>query len=135
MPHYPDDSDSDSNNNNEEEDEDMWNDAYTCHCSHDLKPWCDCAPNCTYCIVESEFYAEAEENYDGYGIEQDFITPDISWKYSNHHKFGDRTNELFATLLLGLQRLNDSGIFKEADSMMLEEMLENWTFTDTMQLT
>jgi len=88
---------------------------------------------CTACALRGDYCSQCYFNSDG----QDYITPDISWKYSNHYEFGiigDRTNELFATLLLGLQRLNDSDIFKEADSMMLEEMLENWTFADTLQI-
>lgn len=112
----------------DEYEENIWNDTYTCHCTHFEKPWCDCdKATCQECIEEEKFYANTDD-YDGFGIEQDFINPETQWKYSIHYKFGDRTNELFATFLLGLQRLNDLGKFKEADLMMLEEMLENWKY-------
>jgi len=44
------------------------------------------------------------------------------------------TNVLFATLLLGLQRLETSGGLPPAHHSMLEDMLEGWTWGDTKDL-
>jgi len=40
------------------------------------------------------------------------------------------TNSLFATLLLGLQRLEAEGVLPPAHHSMLEDMLEGWTLAD-----
>jgi len=40
------------------------------------------------------------------------------------------TNRLFATLLLGLQRLEAEGVLPPAHHSMLEDMLEGWTLAD-----
>ena len=44
-------------------------------------------------------------------------------------------NVLFATLLLGLQRLETAGVLPPAHHSMLEDMLEGWTWDDTRQCT
>ena len=41
-----------------------------------------------------------------------------------------RTNILFATLLLGLQRLETARVLPQAHYSMLEDMLEGWTYVD-----
>lgn len=98
----------------------MWDGAWECHCSSDTKPWCTCdKETCRECI---------EENYED--DDQDFQSCKTTWKHSRHCAFGAHTDQLFATLLLGLQKLNTLGHFKPEDPMMLEEMLENWTFRD-----
>ena len=38
---------------------------------------------------------------------------------------------LFATLLLGLQRLEETSIVQAAHNIMLEDMLESWTWADS----
>ena len=43
-------------------------------------------------------------------------------------------NALFATLLLGLQRLEAVGMLPPAHHSMLEDMLEGWTWGDTLEL-
>ena len=40
------------------------------------------------------------------------------------------TNVLFATLLLGVQRLEETGVLPQAHQAMLEDMLEGWTGGD-----
>ena len=40
------------------------------------------------------------------------------------------TNALFATLLLGVQRLEETGVLPQAHQAMLEDMLEDWTRGD-----
>ena len=55
----------------------------------------------------------------------------------HHHSlvFGSMgVNVLFATLLLGLQRLETDGVLPPAHHSMLEDMLEGWTWGDTQQL-
>ena len=44
--------------------------------------------------------------------------------------FDQKTNILFATLLLGLQRLETAGVLPLAHHSMLEDMLEAWTLAD-----
>jgi hypothetical protein len=52
----------------------------------------------------------------------------IFWKPSRHIAlFPGTTNKLFATLFLGIQRLEDTGRLPLAHQAMLEEMLECWT--------
>ena len=41
-----------------------------------------------------------------------------------------RTKVLFAALLLGLQRLEETGVLPLAHHSMLEDMLEGWTLMD-----
>ena len=44
--------------------------------------------------------------------------------------FSLKTNVLFATLLLGVQRLEEAGVLLLAHQAMLEDMLECWTLAD-----
>ena len=44
--------------------------------------------------------------------------------------FSRGTNALFATLLLGVQRLEETGVLPQAHQAMLEDMLEDWTRGD-----
>ena len=44
--------------------------------------------------------------------------------------FSRGTNALFATLLLGVQRLEETGVLPQAHQAMLEDMLEGWTGSD-----
>jgi len=112
-----------------------WNDAYTCHCTHSSKPWCNCPPNCQECIEEEESYnsycydQDHHDDHDDHDDQHDDLD-EMSWKYSNHHEFGYQTNKLFATLLLGIQRLEDTAGLPLAHQAMLEEMLECWTEDD-----
>ena len=48
------------------------------------------------------------------------------WTRRSHTRFSEHTNALFATLLLGVQRLEEVGL-PLAHQAMLEEMLECWT--------
>jgi len=64
---------------------------------------------------------------------------DINWKYSRHvsarrAKFSLITDKLFGTLLLGIERLEDTGILPIADAFMLVEMLECWQIKDEFNL-
>ena len=45
---------------------------------------------------------------------------------------GRLTSVLFATLLLGLQRLETAGVLPPAHHSMLEDMLEGWTYQDML---
>ena len=52
------------------------------------------------------------------------------WTRRSHALFLGRTNVLFATLLLGVQRLEETGVLPQAHQAMLEDMLEGWTGRD-----
>ena len=58
-------------------------------------------------------------------------TRESRWKPSRHHKFGLLTNKLFATLFLGIQRLEDTVRLPLAHQAMLEKMLECWSGVQT----
>ena len=52
------------------------------------------------------------------------------WTRGSHALFLRETNVLFATLLLGVQRLEETGVLPQAHQAMLEAMLEDWTGRD-----
>ena len=52
------------------------------------------------------------------------------WTRHIHALFTRHTNALFGTLLLGLQRLEETGVLPPAHHSMLEDMLEGWTGRD-----
>ena len=52
------------------------------------------------------------------------------WTRRSHALFGDSTNIRFGTLLLGLQRLEETGVLPQAHQAMQEDMLEGWTGRD-----
>jgi len=52
------------------------------------------------------------------------------WSRATH--VGHNTNTLFATLLLGLQRLEDTGALPLAHQAMLEDALTCWSWRDTL---
>ena len=54
----------------------------------------------------------------------------ISWKPSIHADYSPATNKLFATLFLGIQRLENTTGLPLAHQAMLEEMLLCWTHLD-----
>ena len=55
------------------------------------------------------------------------------WSRSTHSTlFSKKTHDLFANLLLGIQRLEDRGYLPLADQAMVEEMLEGWKCCDDM---
>ena len=54
------------------------------------------------------------------------------WKPSLHADYSPPTNKLFATLFLGIQRLEDTGVLPLAHQAMFEEMLECWTVGDAI---
>ena len=57
--------------------------------------------------------------------------PGLGWTRATHALlFRGKTNVLFATLLLGLQRLEAMGLLPLAHYSMLEDMLEGWTWGD-----
>ena len=56
------------------------------------------------------------------------------WTRRSHGLFSTRTNVLFATLLLGVQRLEETGVLPQAHQAMLEDMLEDWTKGDAQNL-
>lgn len=57
------------------------------------------------------------------------------WTRQNHATmFSQDTNTLFATLLLGLQRLETTEVLPLAHYSMLEDMLECWTWDDDVDL-
>ena len=56
------------------------------------------------------------------------------WAPRRHCLMCVATNTLFATLLLGLQRLESTGLLPLAHQAMLEDMLEGWTLTDDVLL-
>jgi len=58
------------------------------------------------------------------------ISHDEPWCISSHRAFG-KSNALFATLFLGLQKLEETGVIPLAHQAMFEEMLECYTYGDT----
>ena len=56
------------------------------------------------------------------------------WTRRTHASFESATNRLFATLLLGVQRLEEAGVLLLAHQAMLEDMLECWTWGNTEEL-
>ena len=57
------------------------------------------------------------------------------WNRQDHGAlFSHSTNRLFATLLLGLQRLETTAVLPLAHYSMLEDMLECWTWNDNIDL-
>jgi len=46
----------------------------------------------------------------------------------------ESSNYVFAALLLGLQRLEETGVLLATHHSLLEDMLENWTWTDEERL-
>ena len=52
------------------------------------------------------------------------------WTRRSHSLFSSKTNGLFATLLLGVQRLEETGVLPLAHQAMLEDMLQGWTGHD-----
>jgi len=55
----------------------------------------------------------------------------LHWTRLNHAAiFNTSSNVLFATLLLGLLRLETTGLLPPAHHSMLEDMLEGWTLGD-----
>lgn len=64
-----------------------------------------------------------------------FLPHQHRWTRHNHAiLFRKQTNALFCTLLLGLQRLEDSGVLPLAHQAMLEDMLEDWVWGDAQNL-
>ena len=57
------------------------------------------------------------------------------WSRRYTRAFGRPTGLLFATLLLGLQRLEETGRLPLAHQAMLEDMLEGWTWGDSTRIT
>jgi len=57
------------------------------------------------------------------------------WTRESHHTFSLATNDLFATLFLGIQRLEDTDVLPLAHQAMLEEMLECWYGHDNTSAT
>jgi hypothetical protein len=56
------------------------------------------------------------------------------WTHLCHADFSYKTNDLFETLFLGIQRLEDTGVLPVAHQAMLEDMLECWTNKDDLKL-
>lgn len=60
------------------------------------------------------------------------------WNYidrpSSFDKFHIRTNALFCTFLLGIQRLEDEGKIPLAHQAMIEDMLTFWTAFDSSRI-
>ena len=62
------------------------------------------------------------------------IKRDKKWSRSTHSKdFSKKTHNLFANLLLGIQRLEDRGDLPLAHQAMLEEIFEGWTCADDVK--
>lgn len=59
------------------------------------------------------------------------VEPKEPWSRATHPLYArTATNVLFATLLLGLQRLEDAGRLALGHHSVLEDALEGWTFAD-----
>lgn len=61
------------------------------------------------------------------------LPPTEPWSRRKHaiiFQKATKTNQLFATLFLGLQRLEEAGVLALAHHAMLEDMLECWTWAD-----
>ena len=52
------------------------------------------------------------------------------WSRIFHILYSDKTNILFSTLLLGLQKMEDQGLIPLAHQAMLEDALTFWTWGD-----
>jgi hypothetical protein len=63
------------------------------------------------------------------------LPEDQPWTRLSHHKFSPATKELFSTLFLGIQRLEDTAGLPLAHQAMLEEMLEGWCGYDNTRAT
>jgi hypothetical protein len=61
---------------------------------------------------------------------EDFLKNTKNWTRNEHLNFGENTQRLFATLFLGIQRLEDTAGLPLAHQAMLEEMLECWDGLD-----
>jgi hypothetical protein len=65
---------------------------------------------------------------------REYLIKRDKWSRSTHSKdFSKKTRNLFANLLLGIQRLEDRGDLPLAHQAMFEEMLEGWTCTDDVK--
>jgi len=81
--------------------------------------------NCTRCALRDSYCSECY--FYKIGFEP--------WNSSFHAtKFTRATDKLFGTLLLGIERLEKTGILQLADAYMLEEMLECWQINDDIDL-
>ena len=58
------------------------------------------------------------------------VPDSVSWHRNTHSAFAEKTNVLFATLLLGLQRLEEMKLLPLTHLSVLEDMLEGWTWGD-----
>ena len=62
---------------------------------------------------------------------RDYLPAHYAWTRRFHALlFATHTNVLFATVLLGLQRLEETGVLALTHHSMLEDMLEGWTWGD-----
>lgn len=55
----------------------------------------------------------------------------LNWDRRKHVIFPMKTNILFGTFFLALQRLEDTGVLPLAHQAMLEDVLEGWTWLDS----
>ena len=55
---------------------------------------------------------------------------DSTWSHQTHLKFGRDTNDLFTTLFLAIQRLEEQQILPLAHQAMFEDMLTLWKVSD-----
>jgi len=56
------------------------------------------------------------------------------WTHLCHANFSYKTNELFGTLLLGIQRLENTAGLSLAHKTMFEDMLECWINKDDFKI-
>ena len=59
------------------------------------------------------------------------LSPTSTWSRQTHEKFGGSVNELFSTLFLAIQRLEQETTLPLAHQAMFEEMLTLWTNKDS----
>ena len=66
-----------------------------------------------------------------YSALRDSMPSEVAWSRRTHPLvFQGETNVLFATLLLGRQRLETAGTLTPAHHSMLEDLLEGWSWAD-----
>ena len=90
------------------------------------------------CLLDNLPPGLLELNFTGKQIFDIYDTDDLietkNWTRSCHADFSYKTNDLFETLFLGIQHLENTGVLQEAHQMMFEFMLECWTDTDDFEL-
>ena len=90
-------------------------------------------------VCRHQLYLEALKLLPSYQLALSNLHTVLQRTHTWHHShaivhFGLPTNNLFATFLLGLQRLEETGVLPMAHHSMIEDMLELWQWGDSCDL-